>query len=64
MQYISRLSENVLKVCRVVESNKPEGYVGSLFTVYPGHIVWQTGTKVSETRDTDIAGTSDESVLF
>jgi hypothetical protein len=64
MQYISRLSENVLKVCRVVESNKPEGYVGSLFTVYRGHIARQTGTKVSETRDTDIAGTSDECVLF
>jgi hypothetical protein len=63
MQYISRLSENVLKVCRVVEGNNSEGYVGSVCTIYPRHIVRQTGTKVSETWDTDIAGTSDESVL-
>ena len=62
-QCMSRISDNILRVCRVVEINIPEEYVGSVCTVYPGHVAWYTSTNVSETRDTDIAGTSNESVL-
>lgn len=47
----------------MVEINIPEGYVGSVCTVYLRHVAWFFSTNVSETRDTDIAGTSDESVL-